>query len=112
MRALPELLLLQVWGEGFLSPGGAEEVAELLTGMGCDRKGKSVLDIGCGTGGVDLLLVRDYHAASDMEDGVLTKAAKYATATGLIDRITFQKISKSWDADPGSIVSTKAISSS
>jgi len=38
--------LAVIWGEGFLSPGGAEEVAELLRGV--DLSGKRVLDVGCG----------------------------------------------------------------
>ena len=41
-----------LWGEGFLSPGGADEVKEIVNGL--DISGKSVLDIGCGTGGVEI----------------------------------------------------------
>lgn len=37
------------WGDGFLSPGGAAEVARLLEGA--EIAGCEVLDIGCGTGG-------------------------------------------------------------
>ena len=44
-----------IWGEGFLSPGGPEEVAETLAGR--DIRDAEVLDIGCGIGGVDLLLL-------------------------------------------------------
>ncbi len=51
-----------LWGDGFLSPGGAEEVAKLLSGF--DLTGKRVLDIGCGIGGVDLLLAGKHGAAS------------------------------------------------
>ena len=53
-------MLEVVWGEGWLSPGGPEEVARVLDGI--DLKGKSVLDIGCGVGGVDFLLVEDHGA--------------------------------------------------
>ena len=35
-----------IWGEGFMSPGGADEVLEILQGV--DLTGKRVLDIGCG----------------------------------------------------------------
>ena len=51
-----------VWGDGFLSPGGAEELARLLDDS--DISGCRVLDIGCGLGAIDELLVKQYHAAS------------------------------------------------
>src|SRR5579859_556937 len=56
MVAALELL----WGEGFLSPGGPAEIAEILKGGSI--AGKSVLDIGCGIGGIDLLLATQYNA--------------------------------------------------
>ena len=42
-------MLKTVWGEGFLSPGGKEEIDEILKGI--DLTDKKVLDFGCGTGG-------------------------------------------------------------
>ena len=39
-----------LWGEGYLSPGGPEEVARILAGL--DLAGRIVLDIGCGSGGI------------------------------------------------------------
>jgi phosphoethanolamine N-methyltransferase len=53
-------MLERVWGDGWLSPGGPAEVARLLEGM--DLKGKSILDIGCGAGGIDVLLVGTHGA--------------------------------------------------
>lgn len=57
------LALLQIiWGDGFLSPGGSEEIARLLEGgsiAGC-----KVLDVGCGLGAIDMLLVREHGAGS------------------------------------------------
>src|SRR5262245_28708428 len=47
-------LLESVWGEGFLSPGGPEEVGRILVGV--DLQGATVLDIGCGTGGATFLM--------------------------------------------------------
>lgn len=57
-----QALLQIMWGEGFLSPGGAAEVACLLEGS--DIAGCALLDVGCGLGAIDEILVRDYHAAS------------------------------------------------
>ena len=41
-------LLEVVWGEGFLSPGGTQEIDEIVKNT--NLEGKSILDIGCGTG--------------------------------------------------------------
>jgi SAM-dependent methyltransferase len=57
-----QVLLQILWGDGFLSPGGAAEVARLLEGS--DITGCAVLDVGCGLGAIDQLLVAEYGAAS------------------------------------------------
>ena len=57
-----QALLQIIWGDGYLSPGGAAEVARLLEGS--DISGCAILDIGCGLGAIDELLVQEYHAAS------------------------------------------------
>ena len=49
-----------MWGDGYLSPGGPEEVSRLLDGI--DLTGRKVLDIGCGSGGITVSLARDYGA--------------------------------------------------
>ena len=46
--------LEELWGEGFLSPGGPDEVARVIDGL--DLKGKNILDIGCGSGAIAVLL--------------------------------------------------------
>ncbi len=43
-----------LWGEGYLSPGGPEEMARLLDGI--DLTGKSVVDIGSGASAADFRL--------------------------------------------------------
>ena len=53
-------MLETVWGEGWLSPGGADEVGRVVAGV--DFTGKTVLDIGCGVGGVDFYLVENCMA--------------------------------------------------
>jgi phosphoethanolamine N-methyltransferase len=87
-------MLEMIWGEGFLSPGGAEEVALLLEGEYIS--GKKVIDIGCGIGGIDVLLVRQYGAASvtgvDIEQPVLNHALARALAEDLSDRLTYQLV--------------------
>ncbi len=55
------LKLLQImWGDGFLSPGGPEAVRAIVSGL--DLDGKTVLDIGCGIGGLDEVLAGEFGA--------------------------------------------------
>jgi SAM-dependent methyltransferase len=65
-----------LWGEGFLSPGGPEEVRAIVAGI--DLTGKSVLDVGCGTGGVDFVLAGELNAsrvvAIDVQAELLDRA--------------------------------------
>lgn len=86
--------LEDVWGKGFLSPGGPEEIGRLVAGV--DFAGKSVLDIGCGAGGIDASLVRDHGAGYvtgiDVEDGVITHAHAHVASLGLTDRIGLCKV--------------------
>ena len=83
-----------LWGEGYLSPGGAEEVARVLDRV--DLTDRHVLDIGCGSGGIALSLAADYGAAHvtgiDVEDTVLGKAQYRAAARGLEGRVEFRKV--------------------
>ena len=79
-----------MWGEGFLSPGGPAEVAELLHGI--DLSGKKGLDIGCGLGGIDLLLIQHFDAhfvqGIDVEASLIERArsaAKRADLTAALD---------------------------
>lgn len=48
-------MLQIIWGEGYLSPGGPQAVREVMAGI--DLMGKRVLDIGCGIGGLDQMLI-------------------------------------------------------
>lgn len=84
-----------MWGEGFLSPGGAVEVAEILRGV--DLTGKRVLDIGCGVGGIDVLLVKEHGAAHvtgiDVDASLIERANERALRAGVADQVTCQVVS-------------------
>lgn len=88
-----------IWGRGFLSPGGPEEVAETLAGR--DITGTEVLDIGCGIGGVDLLLAEWFGAARvvgiDVEEPNLQLATQRAAEKDLADRVSYRLV----EAKPG-----------
>lgn len=83
-----------MWGEGFLSPGGPEEVARILEGA--SLVGGRVLDVGCGTGGCDLELVQRHGAAEvvgiDVEPQLVERCRTLAKAKGLLDQLTFQLV--------------------
>ncbi|MBS0387884.1 MAG: methyltransferase domain-containing protein [Proteobacteria bacterium] len=87
-------MLQAVWGEGFLSPGGPEEVARLVADA--DLTGASVLDIGCGAGGIDIALVRNhgvgYVTGIDVEDTVLASARALVARQSLGARIGLVKV--------------------
>jgi len=83
--AAMQTLLQLLWGEGFLSPGGAAEVAYLLEGS--NIAGCSVLDIGCGLGAVDELLITRHGARTvlgvDVDPGLLATMAQRIERAGL-----------------------------
>jgi len=81
----------EIWGKGFISPGGPNEVAKILKDVNLEDK--RILDIGCGMGGIDILLVEEYGAAEvigiDVEKPVLEKAEQYVQDAGLSEKIDF-----------------------
>lgn len=83
-----------IWGEGILSPGGPEEVAEMLEGI--DLSGRRVLDIGSGLGGIDVLLASQHGAAAvlgiDVEPQLIESARDLVAKKGLAKRVTFQLV--------------------
>jgi SAM-dependent methyltransferase len=83
-----------VWGDGYLSPGGPEEVDRVLAGL--DLAGARVLDIGCGAGGITLRLAETHGAdrvtGIDVEAPVLARARQQAAARGLGDRVAFVQV--------------------
>ena len=83
-----------LWGEGFLSPGGPEEIAELYRGV--ELTGASVLNIGSGLGTMERILARDYGAARvlgvDVEAHLIERATAAARREGLAERVAFELV--------------------
>ena len=82
------------FGEGFLSPGGRDEVAKIVEGI--DLTGKEVLDIGVGLAGPACVLVEDLGAARvtgiDVEDPVLKRATATLQSHDLSDRVFLKRV--------------------
>ena len=92
-RGMQDLLQI-LWGDGFLSPGGLDEVDRVLEG--CDIRGCRVLDIGAALGAIDVLLVQRHGAGSvlgvDVDPGLLAQAEARIARSGLTERIRTQCI--------------------
>ena len=83
-----------MWGDGFLSPGGREEIAEIMRDV--DITNKKVLDIGCGIGGIDRLLVTEHGAQKvigiDVIESLVDRAITDTKKAGLADQIEFRLV--------------------
>jgi phosphoethanolamine N-methyltransferase len=81
-----------VWGEGFLSPGGADEVVEIVRGL--ELRGKSVLDVGFGTAGPAMVRAGQCGAASvigiDVEEPLLRRALALIETAGLSEKVALR----------------------
>jgi len=79
--------LQAVWGRGFLSPGGPEEVKRIVEGL--DLAGKCLLDIGFGTGGPAAVLASlgAQVTGTDIEPQLLPHAEATRQASPHADRI-------------------------
>jgi phosphoethanolamine N-methyltransferase len=79
-----------IWGEGFMAPGGAGNLAQLVDGLCLDAA--RVLDLGCGQGMLSCLLAQDYGAevvGTDLESHLVARARERAAAAGLENRLRF-----------------------
>jgi ubiquinone/menaquinone biosynthesis C-methylase UbiE len=82
-----------LWGRGFMSPGGPDEVRMIVDGLALD--GKAVLDIGVGIGGPAAVLVQEFGAkvvGIDVEEAVLRRARALVEETGLAGQITLELV--------------------
>lgn len=90
-------LLEAVWGEGFMSPGGTDEVDRVIGNK--DLNQASILDIGCGIGGaaVHLALTRQPKRVTgiDIEENLIHMATKLANEKNVSPICHFQQV------DPG-----------
>ncbi len=86
-------MLELIWGEGFLAPGGPENVHRTVAGL--DLTDKTVLDIGSGLGGVDLILAGEYGArviGLELERPLIDRARENAARADLSKQIEFRQV--------------------
>lgn len=79
-----------IWGEGFMAPGGAGNVDNLVGGI--DLHGRRVLDIGCGQGLPACILASRYNASvigTDLEAHLIMRAQARSHSCGLAERVGF-----------------------
>lgn len=79
-----------MWGEGFLSPGGVEEVALVVQGL--DLNDKKFLDIGSGLGGPFMCLISRHGAGQVIGIDIEPLNVERATKAGLSARLKFQTV--------------------
>ncbi len=83
-----------LYGKGFLSPGGAAEVFDIVEGLSI--VGRDVLDLGCGIGGASAVLAGELGAARvlglDVEPDSLEQAARLVEDAGLTERVSLELV--------------------
>ena len=81
-------------GEGFLSPGGADETQRVLDHV--DLNGRTVLEVGSGLGGCSLIMVAERGAAKviglDVEPVVIERARAATEAAGWSEHVEYRQV--------------------
>lgn len=88
-------LLQLIWGEGYMAPGGAGNVARMLKGI--PTQGKRILDIGSGLGGPAFEMARTHGArviGIDLEAPLVQQAQRAALEQGLQDQCSFRAVGR------------------
>jgi phosphoethanolamine N-methyltransferase len=89
-----------MWGDGYLAPGGPEEIEELLEGVSV--AGLDVLDIGSGLGAAGVLLAEMYGAKNvvgiDVEEHLIAHSQERAAKAGLAQQVSFHLV------EPGPLI--------
>ena len=87
--------LSDIWGEGYMSPGGADEASLVVKGI--DLHGSKVLDIGSGSGAIAVLLVEELGAKHvigiDVEEPACLAASQRIERLSLQNRIEVRVVS-------------------
>ena len=81
-----------VYGEDFVSPGGAGVAREMIARLAL-APGSRVLDVGCGLGGSAFVMARDFELRADGIDlsrNMLAIAENKLAANGLGDRVRLE----------------------
>ena len=84
-------MLELIWGEGYMTPGGSDNVEKMFNGI--ETAGKRILDIGCGLGGQAFEMANTFGAdvvGIDLEAPLIKRATEAATKMGLQDRCKFR----------------------